>query len=96
MQIPPQFLAILEKNQILHSIVLDTISSFEPIFRDNKLFFFDEYTDHGITHIESVLKSAAFIISDESYDILSPSEVATLILSIVAHDIGMHLEFFSI
>ena len=93
MQIPPQFLAILEKNQILHSIVLDTISSFEPIFRDNKLFFFDEYTDHGITHIESVLKSAAFIISDESYDILSPSEVATLILSIVAHDIGMHLEF---
>lgn len=92
MKIPKKFDDILKKNQTTHSIVLDVISSFEPIFKDNKLYFFEEYTDHGINHIEKVLESAEFIISDDSFENITPNEVSILILSIILHDLGMHVE----
>ncbi|HMK27958.1 MAG TPA: ATP-binding protein [Chitinophagaceae bacterium] len=93
MKIPIKFETILKENQTLHSIILDIVTSFEPIYKDNKLFFFEEYTDHGIQHVESVLASAEYIISDESFKDLTPKDVAILILSVILHDIGMHCEF---
>ncbi len=92
MKIPKKFEDILIKNQTIHSIVLDVISSFEPIFKDNKLYFFEEYTDHGINHIEKVLESAEFIISEDSFENITPNEISVLILSIILHDLGMHVE----
>lgn len=92
MKIPLKFEKILTKNQTIYSIVLDVIASFEPIFKDNKLFFFEEYTDHGISHIEKVLESAEFIISEESFENITPNEISILILSIILHDLGMHVE----
>lgn len=93
MKIPVKFDKILKESQILNAIILDVITSFEPIYTDNKLFFFEEYTDHGIDHIEKVLASAEYIISDESFGKLTSKEIAILILSIILHDIGMHCEF---
>jgi len=93
MNIPPKFKSILESNQALHSVVLNTITKFQPIFDDNKLFFFEEYTDHGVKHIENVLEASEFIISDDSFKSMSAKDVAILILSIILHDIGMHIEF---
>ncbi|MCU7613198.1 ATP-binding protein [Chryseobacterium sp. GMJ5] len=92
MKIPDKFKDILSKNQIANSVVLDVISSFEPIFKDNKLYFFEEYTDHGIDHIEKVLESAEFIISIDSFKNITATEISILILSIILHDIGMHVE----
>jgi hypothetical protein len=92
MKIPLKFIEILNKNQVANSIILDVITSFEPIFNDNKLYFFEEFTDHGINHIEKVLESAEFIISDASFDNINANEVAVLILSIILHDLGMHIE----
>ena len=77
MKIPFRFEEILKQNQTFYSIVLDVITSFESILKDNKLYFFEEYTDHGINHIESVLDSCEFIITDDSYKNLNPNEVAT-------------------
>jgi len=93
MKIPFRFEEILKQNQTFYSIVLDVITSFESILKDNKLYFFEEYTDHGINHIESVLDSCEFIITDESYKNLNPNEVATLILAVILHDLGMHIEY---
>lgn len=93
MEIPKKFKDILEKNQNLYSVILDIITSFQPIFDDNKLFFFEEYTDHGIKHIESVLASAEFIITEDSFQHIKPKDVAVLILAIILHDIGMHTEY---
>jgi hypothetical protein len=93
MKIPAKFEEILKTNQTIYSIVLNVISSFEPILIDNKLFFFEEYTDHGIEHIEMVLKAAEFLIPDESFEHIKPKEVALIILAIILHDIGMHAEF---
>ena len=93
MNIPEKLQRILEKDRTLLSLVLSIETSFEPMFKDNKLFFFEEYTEHGIEHIEMVLKAAEFLIPDESFQYIQPKEVAILILAIMLHDIGMHTEF---
>lgn len=48
MIIPDKLEQILYKDQLSYALVLNTIVNFEPILKDNKLFFFEEYTDHGI------------------------------------------------
>jgi hypothetical protein len=93
MIIPKRFKDILERNQALHTVVLDVVTSFQSVFDDNKLFFFEEYTDHGIKHIESVLAAAEFIITDDYVEHLTAKDVAVLVLAIILHDIGMHTEF---
>jgi len=93
MIIPAKFQKILENDKSLLSLVLSIETSFEPIYKDNKLFFFEEYTEHGIDHIEKVIKASEFLIPDESFQYIQPKEVAILFLSVVLHDIGMHTEF---
>ena len=92
-EIPGKLKEILEKDTTLDGQVKGVISTFESILKDNKLFFFEEYTDHGIDHIEMVLKAVEFLISDDSYCHITPKEIAILISSVVLHDIGMHTEF---
>ena len=53
--------------------------------------FFPEYTDHSIRHIQSVLDSAEYLISEDSLDLLTPEDVAVLVVAILLHDLGMHL-----
>lgn len=91
--IPPHFKEILERDPVLDSMVTDLITLYYPIFEDNKLFFFEEYTDHGVKHIQNVLKAAEFIIPEVSFQYIKPQEVAVLILAILLHDIGMHIEY---
>jgi len=93
MNIPPKFDKILKNNQAFDAMVKDIITDFEPILKDNKLFFFEEYTEHGIEHIEMVLKTAEFLIPDESFEYIKPEEIAIFILAVVFHDIGMHTYF---
>ncbi len=93
MNIPQQFKELLDKDQQLYGDVLQIISDFQPILKDNKLYFFEEYTDHGIDHIESVLFVASEIITEDTYNLLSPKDIAVLIMSILLHDFGMHIEY---
>jgi len=53
--------------------------------------FFPGFTDHSPRHINDVLKTASALISDESHSLLSPEDVAVLIIAILLHDCGMHL-----
>ncbi|MCW3094864.1 MAG: hypothetical protein JWL77_482 [Chthonomonadaceae bacterium] len=91
MKIPSRLDKILKKNISLHGAVEQTIAEFEPWINANRTVFFPEYTDHGPAHIEAVFDAAASLISDASYRLISPEDVATLLLSILVHDIGMHL-----
>lgn len=63
--------------------------------------FFPDYTGHGISHINEVLKAADRLITDaalaqgdkdESSGILEPSDVGYLICAILIHDLGMFLK----
>ena len=48
MIIPEKLKKILQKDQEIDGIVTYTVSQFGHILEENKLFFFEEYTDHGV------------------------------------------------
>lgn len=92
MIIPNKIKNILETDQALDGLVKSVITSFQPIL-NSELFFFEEYTDHGVGHIEMVLKATEFLIHKDSFEYIQPKEVAIYILAVVLHDIGMHAGF---
>jgi len=53
--------------------------------------FFLEYTDHGPHHVAGVLRSADELIAPEALQLLTPEDIALLILAAVLHDVGLHL-----
>lgn len=73
------------------AIVNKAFIDFFDILDDNKLTFFEDYTNHGIQHIEDVLNTAANLITDESYKYLNPKDIAVLSLAVLLHDLGMHI-----
>lgn len=93
--LPRKFEHILKKNKELYTDVLGTVNVFAEVLRKNELYFFEEYTDHGICHIEGVLECACRIINDKAMQVLIPEDVAVLTLAVVLHDIGMHVGFVS-
>jgi molecular chaperone HtpG len=91
--LPEKFKLLLEKNQELDGIIKTTLATFGEILEENKLYFFNEYTNHGIKHIKDVLASSEGLITDETfYNILSDRDIASYILSVILHDIGMHID----
>ncbi|WP_158850103.1 ATP-binding protein [Algibacter sp. L1A34] len=68
-----------------------TISNFSSIIQDNKLEFFQEFTDHGIEHIEDVLNTACGLISDETFEHINEKDIAVLVMAVILHDVGMHI-----
>jgi len=89
LKIPNKLSDILEQPQM--AVIESCAYKYGQILHDNKVIFFPEYTDHGIEHVESVLLSAIKIISEESYEYLNADDVMVLILSIILHDLGMHI-----
>lgn len=90
MNIPSKFRKIIEQDSADYEVLMNGIHSFEPVLSENKLYFFEEYTDHGIKHVENVLNAAEYLISDHTLTLLTSKEITVLILAIVLHDLGMH------
>jgi hypothetical protein len=70
------------------------------ILADNKLTFFPDYTDHGIDHVQRVLKSEMELVPKEVWEhskhdsdprLLCDADAAVLIGATLLHDIAMHL-----
>jgi hypothetical protein len=91
MKIPARLTDLLTKDKELHGSINLTLHDFQIWFEDRNLVFFPEYTDHGPKHIEEVMTTAAALITDESWRLLTPEDAAVLILSIILHDCAMHL-----
>lgn len=89
-QVPKKLKAILDKNETLSLQVRGIVRPFSEILKANELYFFPEYTDHGIKHIENTLQYAENLIAEDTFNYLTPEEVGVLLLSVVLHDIGMH------
>ncbi|MNG02185.1 hypothetical protein D3C84_851970 [compost metagenome] len=91
LNLPSRTKELLEKNSAYYAFALSSISSLQPWLADNKTVFFQDYTDHGFTHLNEVLLTADSIISDDSWPQLTPQDAAAMIVSIVLHDCAMHL-----
>ncbi|MFE6078784.1 ATP-binding protein [Paenibacillus sp. NPDC057886] len=92
MFIPKEFRDILDKDMHLSGVVRSTVSLFKAIIQESKFDFFPEYTKHDSSHVEAVLSNARDLIG-ESLGLLNARDIAVLVLSILAHDLGMHLNF---
>jgi molecular chaperone HtpG len=79
------------EDEISLGIIIKTLGEFGEILTDNKLYFFEEYTDHGIKHIENVIVFSDNLITDDTYALLNPKDVGAYVLSVVLHDIAMHI-----
>lgn len=75
----------------LYGAVLKSAGDFQTWLEDRRLVFFPEYTDHGLTHVERVLRGADWLLPNKTFALLGPGDVAVLVLSIVLHDCAMHL-----
>lgn len=91
--LPKKFDKIIKKDQNLEGIIKKTAADFAEILIENNLYFFEEYTDHGINHIESVLFGSDRLITDYTYKILDSKNISFYILSVILHDIGMHVSY---
>jgi molecular chaperone HtpG len=75
----------------LRACVADVVRDFSPLFLRNRMPFFPAYTDHGVAHIQETLVTSVGLITDASWEVLGPEDVAVLILAIILHDSAMHL-----
>lgn len=91
MNIPPVLLDLIKGNSKLYGCLLSTINNIEPLFKNSKMCFFPEYTDHGFDHVEMVIRTANNIINDKCRNIFSAQDAVVLIISCLLHDAAMHL-----
>jgi hypothetical protein len=90
-KIPPKLNDTLESDCTLSGFVKSSVSEFAPWLKTNKVKFFPEYTDHSLEHVGDVLETADKLIRKNCRKIISPGDVATLILASLLHDCAMHL-----
>jgi molecular chaperone HtpG len=90
--IPTRLEDTLRKDRALHAWIEESVTTFELILRWSSLPFFPEYTDHGEQHLSDVLKTANALIRESSWALLSPRDVAALVLAVLLHDCAMHLD----
>lgn len=91
MKLPTRLETLLKQDNVLTSAVLRALTVIEPLARDNKTVFFPEYTDHSLVHLEEVLASADSLISDISWEHLTPEDAAVIVLAGLLHDSALHL-----
>lgn len=57
----------------------------------NPMFFFPEYTEHGVQHVNHVLHSAVELMNSKSKKIVSVEDACVLCLAAILHDSAMHI-----
>ena len=91
--LPPKFANLLNGlTDEISAAVGIAIYSVNPILERNEAIFFPEYTDHGVSHIESVLNTCELMISDKTWEIFTREDVAVLTLAVLTHDLGMLID----
>lgn len=60
-----------------------------PILKRNESPFFPNYTDHGLQHVNNVLRTCELVISEDAWSVFTREDAAALILATLAHDLGM-------
>ena len=96
--IPERLVERLGKDTKKQASVTNLQSKVQEIISESP-YFFPDYTDHGIDHINEVLIMADQLIAEDTYSakngaqyLLNPNSVAFLICAILLHDLGMFLK----
>ena len=89
----PQFFSEVLTDTEFDGPVRTLLSRFGELFGDPTRCpqLFPEYTDHGVPHVQRVLNSAEFLISDSARSRFTPENVALLVSAVLLHDSAMRL-----
>jgi molecular chaperone HtpG len=90
-QTPDRLKKLLEQDQLLDGATTLLIHSCDQVLKWSKLPFFPDYTDHGYRHLSEVLATWANLITDASWPSLTSRDATVSILSVLFHDLGMHI-----
>lgn len=99
MQVPKFLQELIRTNRDLAAVVDGTLARFEPWLGNSQMPLFPEYTDHSITHVEDVMRTAVDLSTGMARNLLSAKDAAVLVLAVCLHDAAMHLTedgFFSL
>ncbi len=91
LNIPERMKRKLEQDSGINSFTLASVNNLKPWLDANTTVFFPEYTDHSFIHLNEVLATAESIITDESWDNITPEDVSAMIISVLLHDCAMHI-----
>lgn len=91
MNIPEIILLKISNSHSLDAYVKNCVSKIENHISANKMVFFPEYTDHDVSHFEAVLETCVDLATDASLEKMSTIDFAILTVSVMLHDVGMHL-----
>jgi hypothetical protein len=58
----------------ISAAVGSAFTSVEPIIKRNESPFFSDYTDHGVQHINNVLKTCELIISEDAWSVFTRAD----------------------
>lgn len=91
LSIPDRLAAALAKDPVLHGYTHAQLARYAPWIKSSGTPFFPGYTDHGEDHLNRVLTACHWLIADESWPLVTASDAACLVLSVLLHDSAMHL-----
>lgn len=96
----PNQLKLLLEDSDLQAPIRGFADRVGKILADNKLTFYPDYTDHGIDHVNCVLKSEVELVPKDVWEkcrndsgprLLCDADAAVIIGATLLHDIAMHL-----
>ena len=90
MKLPARLKKQLAEDHDFEAKVNYCVGTYSEIPDSNRMYFFPEYTDHGIGHIERVLEIVEELIPNEIFRVLNSKDVGVIIFAVIFHDMGMH------
>ncbi|MBD5097336.1 MAG: hypothetical protein HDT40_10180 [Lachnospiraceae bacterium] len=90
--IPSRLKDKLVKDDIWYPNVKNVINNVKDLYITTP-FFFQEYTNHGIVHINNILDILDKLITDSSLENITEKELGVCIISLILHDIGMFVSY---
>jgi molecular chaperone HtpG len=90
----PQRLRALIEDSAAADPTLEFVECCDRILADNKMPFFPAYTDHGTSHVGSVLAAGERLVPDAVWreELLAPEDAVVLTAASFLHDLGLHLQ----
>lgn len=91
-QLYPRFFdALLFGKPNLRSALDSSVASVASLLKVSHLPFFGDYTDHGLRHLAKVCEIADKLLADSAREVFSAEDTVIFVLSVLLHDLGMHL-----
>lgn len=90
--IPSRLKKKLEEDKVWYPNINIVIKNVEDLYITTP-YFFQEYTNHGIIHINNILDILDKLISDNTLENITEKELGITIISLILHDIGMYISY---